>query len=123
MGISSRQVRERALQAYARGKGTQADIVDLYGVHQRTFRRWWRDYQASGRIEPRPRGHRRPALSDEEMRQLEELLRQTPDLTLMEMRTVLGQTCSLMAMHNATVRLGGRYKRNRSAPASKTAPR
>ena len=122
MGIATQQVRQRAIEAYRSGKGTQQHIADMFGIGLRTFARWWNQFQYHGQTAPRPRGHNPPALNEKEMKALDKLIQKHPDLTLAQMRDALGKDCSLVAIHYATLRLDWRYKKSRYVPVSKTDP-
>ena len=122
MGIASQEVRQRAIEAYRSGQGTQQQIAKVFGVGLRTFTRWCSEFRHHGQLAPKPRGHNPPALNEREMEALDRLLRAQPDLTLSQMREALGKTCSVVAIHNATVRLNWRYKKSRYVRASKTDP-
>lgn len=122
MSIAPEEVRQRAIAAYRSKKGTQQQIANMFGIGLRTFARWWGQFQHHGQTAPKPRGHNPPALDENEMRKLDRLIRKRPDLTLAQMRDALGKDCSLVAMHNATVRLDWRYKKSRYERASKTGP-
>ena len=123
MGIASGEVRQRAIAAYEAGCGTQAHVAKLYGIDISTFQRWLQRYRQTGRAAPLPRGHNPAALDDSQMRQLDEFVQQTPDATLEQLRTVLGVTCSLVAIHNALKRLGYRYKKNATRQRTRTSRR
>ena len=122
MGIATQEVRQRAIEAYRSGKGTQQHIADMFGVSLRTFARWWEQYQHEGQLAPKPRGHNPPALDEKEMRALDRLIRKRTDLTLAQMRDALGKDCSLVAIHHATIRLNWRYKKSRYERVSETDP-
>jgi transposase len=111
MSISPKQIRERALAAHAAGQ-TQAEVARSYGVDITTFQRWLRRYRQSGQTAPLARGHRHAALEGAPLRRLEELVQQTPDATLEQLREKLGLSCSLVAIHNTLGRLGYRFKKN-----------
>lgn len=111
MSIIKEEIRQRAIAAYEAGQ-TQSTVAKCYGVDLATFKRWLKRYRETGRAAPLPRGHNPPALSPEEMQQLDQLLRAAPDATLAQLRGALGKTCSLVAIHKATKRLGYRYKKN-----------
>ncbi len=112
MGIANAQVRQRAINAYTSGKGTQKQVAELYGVDLSTFQRWLQRYRRSGRAEPLPRGHNPAALDEAQMQKLNTLVQETPDATLEQLRDALGLSCSIVAVHNALKRLGYRYKKN-----------
>ncbi len=112
MGIANTQVRQRAINAYMNGEGTQALVAKLYGIDLSTFQRWLRRYRNSGRAAPLPRGHNPPALNDVQMQELNTLVEQTPDATLAKLHHDMGLSCSIVAVHNALKRLGYRFKKN-----------
>lgn len=120
MGISSKEIRQRALKAYEEGLGSKSHIAKLYGVSARTFRRWWQEYETTGKTGPAPRGHNPRSLNEEEMQELNRLLEHHPDMTLEQLRTALGKTCTVVTIHNATKRLNWRYKKNGTCKRTKT---
>ena len=113
MSIASEEKRKLAIEAYRSGKGTQRQIAELFGVSFRTFCRWWRAYRDEGRTAPLPRGHNPPALDEETIRRLDELIEAHPDWTLEKLRDELGVDCTIVTIHNWAQRLGWRYKKNR----------
>ena len=120
MGISSTEIRKLAITAYEKGIGTQAQVAKMYGVDLSTFQRWLQRFRQSGRAAPLPRGHNPPALNDEKMRQLDQVVQQSPDTTLKELREILEVECSEVAIHNALKRLGYRYKKNASGQRTRS---
>ena len=120
MEIANAQVRQRAINAYLDGEGTQALVAKLYGVDLSTFQRWLQRYRKTGRAAPLPRGHNPPALNDAQMQQLNILVRQTPDVTLEQLRDAMDLNCSIVAVHNALKRLGYRYKKNATRQRART---
>ncbi|MBN2563225.1 MAG: helix-turn-helix domain-containing protein [Phycisphaerae bacterium] len=78
MSIATQEVRQRAIEAYRSGKGTQQQIARAFGIGLRTFARWLAQYRDHGQIAPRPRGHNPPALNEKEMRQLDRLIQKQP---------------------------------------------
>ena len=120
MGIASGEVRQRAIDAYEDGKGSQAQVARFYGIDISTFQRWLQRYRRSGRAGPLPRGHNPAALDTAQMQQLDELVQQTPDATLEQLLDALGVHCSTVAIHNALKRLGYRYKKNATGQRTRT---
>lgn len=118
MGISSAEIRKRALDAYQTGDYTQAKVAAIFRVSARTFQRWLKKYQEQGSTEPGQRGHRVAVYHGADLRRLDRLIAQHPDATLEELRELTGQSCSLMAVQRAVVRLGYRLKK-RCRPANK----
>ncbi len=122
MGIATEGIRQRAIEAYQAGEGTQAQIAVMYRVTVRTFRRWWRQYRQSGTFAPAPRGHRPAAYQGRDLEALDRALSRCPDTTLEQLREQTGVVCSIMAVQRATLRLHWRYKKSRYARVSKTGP-
>ena len=122
MSIATEEVRQRAIEAYRSGKGAQHQIASMFGISLRTFSRWLEQFRHHGQTAPKPRGHNPAALNEKEMRKLDRLIQRRSDLTLAQMRNALGKDCSLVAIHNATIRLGLRYKKSRYERVNKTDP-
>jgi transposase len=122
MGIATEGIRQRAIEAYQAGTGTQAQIASMYRVTLRTFARWWRQYQRNGTFAPAPRGHRPAAYQGRDLEALDRALSRRPDATLEQLREQIGVACSIMAVHRATLRLDWRYKKSRYERVSKTGP-
>ena len=76
-----------------------------------TFQRWLQRYRQSGLAAPLPRGHNPAALNEEQMLQLDRLVRQRSDATLGQLLEGLGASCSIVAVHNALKRLDYRLKK------------
>jgi transposase len=120
MGIATSDVRARAIAAYEAGNGSQAEIARFYGVDLSTFQRWLQRYRQSGLAAPLPRGHNPPALTEDQMLQLDSLVQKRSDATLEQLRESLGATCSLVAIHNTLKRLGYRFKKNSAGQRART---
>jgi len=112
MTISSSDIRERALKAYAKGRSTQTEIASMYGISTRTFQRWYKQYEEKGSTQPGKRGHRTAAYSGDDLVRLDRIVSKHPDATLEELRELTGKTCSIMAVQRALVRLGYSLKKN-----------
>jgi transposase len=122
MTIATEEVRQRAIAAHEAGQ-TQSQVAKCYGIDIATFQRWLKRYRETGRAAPLPRGHNPPALNESEMHQLDQLVQATPDATLEQLRSALGKTCSLVAIHTALGRLDYRYKKNSSGQRTRTSRR
>lgn len=122
MSIATQDIRQRAIAAYESGSSTVSHIAKLFQVHRSTLHRWVQRYKTTGQTVPLPRGHNPPALNVEDMQKLEEMLQANSDMTLSKMRDALGKSCSLTAIHFATLRLNWRYKKSRYERVSKTDP-
>ena len=122
MGIATEGIRQRAIDAYQAGEGTQAQIAVMYRVTLRTFGRWWRQYRQSGTLAPEPRGHRQAVYQGRDLEALDRAVTRCPDTTLAQLREQTGKTCSIMAVHRATLRLYWHFKKSRYERVSKTDP-
>lgn len=122
MRIAMEGIRQRAIEAYQAGEGTQAQVARMYRITLRTFVRWWRQYRQSGTFAPAPRGHRPAVYQGRDLEALDRALYRHPDATLAQLREQTGMTCSIMAVHRATLRLDWHYKKSRYERVSKTAP-
>lgn len=109
MAIASEEIRRRALQAHEAGEHPET-IARVLGVGERSVYRWILQSK-SGQVGPRPRGHKACALNQEQMDKLDELVKQTPDMTLEELKQALGVTCHISTIHRTLARLGYRYKK------------
>ena len=115
-------VRERMLAGYDAKLGTQQEVARMFGVGRQCLSELLRQRRTTGAIAPRHGGGHPPAFSGRKLEKLRELVRQQPDITLAELRRRTGVVCSLVAVHNALVRLDLRFKKSRSMPANKTDP-
>jgi transposase len=121
MSIATRDIRRRAIEAYQKGKSTQARIAQFYRVDIRTFQRWLARFSATGESAPQPRGHRLALFRGDRLAALDRLVQDRQDATLEELRIASKLSGSIMAVKRALDRLGYRYKKKRSMPANKTA--
>jgi transposase len=121
MSIATQDIRRRAIEAYKKGKGTQAGIAHSYNVDIRTFQRWLARFATTGESAPRTRGHRLALFRGERLAALDQLVQDRPDSTLEELRAASEVNGSIMAVKRALDRLGYRYKKN--APRQRTRPR
>ena len=116
-------LRERMLQAYDAQLGNQDQIAKMFGVSRKCLCDLLRLRRQSGSLTPKPHGGgRKAAYTGRALERLRELVEQQPDATLEELRERTRVACSLVAVHNALVRLDLRFKKSRSTPASKIAP-
>ena len=66
-----------------------------------------------GTLEPQTyRCGRRPILTDEQRKQLAEIVRKTPDVTLKQLRVQLGVKCCLQVIWDALNKIGFTYKKS-----------
>jgi transposase len=120
MTIATKEIRELAVKAYLKGKWSMQHVGELYGVHYKTIMRWVNDYLFEGRLEPRPRGHMSPAFSKDEREALSSLVEEKNDLTLDQLRKLLGKECTVATVHNTLKALGFKHKKKRYERVNKT---
>jgi transposase len=82
MRALSTDLRCRAVDAYRRGEGSQADIARRFAITDRTLRRWLRRRDATGALDPAPHaGGRPPAVREGDRALITGWLADEPDLT------------------------------------------
>ena len=121
MRTLSLDLRERLLLAYDAEEGTREEIAERFGVSLGMVKKLLQQRRRTGDI--RARHHfsgRKPKILARHRRKLSRLLVQRPDLTLAELRTAAGLSCSLPAIHYVLAALNLTYKKRHSAPASRS---
>jgi len=121
MSIATPEIRKLVVNAYLDGRATQQQLADLLGFHRTAISRWIREYKKDGKLVPETRGHKGRAFSPEEQDQLVALVKSSPRLTLEEIRSTLGKSCSLMAVHRELKRLGFRMQKNAEGTRTRVA--
>ena len=83
----SLELRARIVDAVERQIGSKGKTADLFGVHESFIYKLLRQKRERGDIAPLPHGGgARAKLSEDQLRQLPELVAATPDATLDELR-------------------------------------
>jgi len=118
MRTASEEIRGIVVKACETGSASREQLVEIFGYSLRTIARWVAESRRSGRTTPLPKGHRPPAFSLEERRELAAFIEGAPDATLAEIRERFGKTCSLVAVWRTVAKLGYVFKKN---PAGKRA--
>lgn len=107
-------LRERVLDAYDRGEGTQEELAQIFRVSSRWIQKLLARRRRTGSIEPRPYGGGRQAvITGEQVEQLRDTVRLKPDATLAELRQALGVDGSIMCVFRALKRLDITRKKSR----------
>src|SRR6476646_78147 len=119
----STDLRERALDAYEGGEGSQSEVARRYRIGERTLSAWLRTAREEGRRSPRPpRGGRAPLGGEREA--LAGLVAERNDATLAEYADRLAERTgvrrSASALCRALKALGLVRKKRRSRPPSGT---
>lgn len=127
MKAYSNDLRRKIVAAYERGRRSQREIADLFGVSPATVRNFVRRKRECGSPDALPRGGGAPVRIDDEARaELRQLIASSPDATLEEAREHLereaGVSVGLSAVCRALAKLGLPRKKSRSTPLSATRP-
>jgi transposase len=115
----SQDLRDRVLAACDKGMKTR-QVATVFGVCSSWVRRIKQRRRERGETGPRPMGGATVVKIDKT--RLAELVRQTPDATLRELREKLGAVCSEPAICVALKRMRLPLKKRRSTRRSRTGP-
>ena len=125
MKAYSTDLRQKIIEAYQRGQGTQRAIAELFGVSVSFVEKLLQRYRTTGHVAAKAHGggqkRRLDASGDQHLRAW---IRQQPDLTLAELRAKarqeLGVTLGLATLWRALKRLGLTRKKRPSRRAKVT---
>ena len=118
-------LREKLLQAYAQGLGSQRALAVLFGVSRSFVEKLLQRRRTTGEITPRPHaGGRRPACDATTFGLVRQWVRENPDATLEELALQLRQQCglrvSISTISRLLTRAGLPRQKRHSMPASGT---
>jgi transposase len=121
----SADLRIRVIRAIEAGLSRNA-AARRFGVSIASAVRWMDAYLRTGRTSPKPRGgDRRSGRIEAQAELLLAAVRETPDITLAELRERLiaerGETFALSTIHDFYRRHGITFKKRRRTPASRGA--
>ena len=105
----SQDLRDRVLRAYDRGMKTKW-IAETFQVSRSWARRVNQRRRETGETTHRPMGS--PGVTIVDRAQLASLVREHPDATLAELRTLLGVQCALSTLCQALKQMGFSFKKN-----------
>ena len=111
MKTASPEMRFIVIKAYQAGIPRQ-QLAYIVGYHLNSVSRWIREFNQAERLEARPRGHRASIFSDDDIKELTELIQRNVDMTLEEIREHFSKKCSLNAIHKRVKALGVVFKKN-----------
>lgn len=98
----SMDLRQRVAQAVDRREGSLRQLARRFCVGLSFVSRLLRRRRQAGTLAPKPHGGgQRPALDEQALLRLRQLLQEQPDATLQELRDRLAVPCSLMAVWRA----------------------
>jgi transposase len=97
----SMDIRNRVIQKHYEGK-SMIEIARELSVKKTFVYDMLELYRKTGSVEPKPHtGGRKPTIDDELLSQIEALVIETPDITLQEIKDVLGLTISISIICDA----------------------
>jgi transposase len=122
MATLSLDLRERIVTAYDKGEGTRDQIAQRFCVSLGMVKKLLQQRSKTGCLKPRHHLSGRKKLIVAEHRiAIRKHLKRKPDMTLAELREVLGLECTLHAIHYVLVDMGLTYKKRRFVQPNKTA--
>ena len=103
--------------------GSSIEVAEQFDCSESWVRRLIQRRRETGSLAPRPpklpNNHK---LNDDDLDQLQKLIRQTPDMTLAELAAALGNKVSIPTIWRATKALKLTLKKKVSTPRSRIAP-
>lgn len=123
MNSYSRDLRERVVNASQDRATKQAEIAATFGVCVSTIQAWCKRFEATGNVEPLPRGHEQPLIKDEQAAVVQAVVDQLPEATLAQYcdawEQATGQRVSVPTMCRALQRFDRPRKKKTTAAAER----
>jgi transposase len=124
----SLDLRQRVMQAYESGMGSQREIAATFGVSHSFVEKLVQRVRQTGSVAARQQGGGPPPrITSEVMDHLRHLVQLQPDISLAELVAHLAQDCDVHVGHSAVCRalkkLGLARKKSAYTPANATRPR
>lgn len=112
-------VRERIVKCYDRQEGTRDQVAQWFGVSLGLVKKLLQQRRRIGDLSSQHhRAGRKPKILSHHRQQFQRLIKEQPDMTLAELRTVTGLNCSLPAICYVLAKMGLTYtSRQRAEPA------
>ena len=115
-------LRQRIVEAYLTGGSSKQQIANRFSVSVSVVKKLISQWHKLGTIEPQYQTvGRKPAFSQEQLQELNQLVENRCDITLAEIQEYFSGRvdCSIVAIHNTLKRLKWDYKKNRYMRLSK----
>jgi transposase len=114
MKTLSNDLRERIVASYDRGDGTRAQIAARYDVSEGMVKKLLQQRRRTGDLAPRHRfSGAKPKITPAHQQHLRRLIRESPDMTLEELRDAIGVMCTPQAVHYVLQKRGLPLKKRR----------
>ena len=124
MEAYSMDLRSRVVNSYLAQEGSQADLAEQFKVSERWVQSLLRQVRESGSLEPLPHGGGRPrVISFDKEAVLLQVIAETPDASLDELRERCDIKGSRMCIARAFKRLNITRKKSRSSARNSKIPR
>jgi transposase len=121
MATLSVDLRQRILASYDNDEGTRDQIARRFRVSLGMVKKLLQQRRHTGCIKPRHHlAGRKPLILSAHRQAMRQQLKRKPDLTLAELRELVGLNCTLPAIHYVLVDMGLTYKKRHSAPVSRS---
>ncbi len=119
----TKEERELVIKIYGKEKNC-AKIARMFGVHRSTIRHLVHQMEETGSVEPQTfkRG-RKPSLSEQDIRRIDELIQKQPDITLPEIRETLNLPVTTETIRQKVIGLGYTYKKKSLHAEERERPR
>jgi len=123
MGTLSLDLRRRIVAAYDRGDGTRQQIADRYDVSLGMVKKLLQQRRRTGDIGAQHhRSGRAKTITDEHRARLRQLVADTPDISLEELRAAIDVDCTVQAIFYALKGMDLTLKKRLSCQPNTTAP-
>lgn len=113
----SLDLRQRIINAYERGEGSQAHLAERFSVSLSTVERLLRQWRSTGSLDPQRQGGSQSRITDEERARVHAWVRAESDLTQDELAvrftTAAGRPVSRRTMGRLRAALGHSRKKSR----------
>ena len=121
MATLSLDLRERILHSYDHEEGTRENIAKRYRVSLGMVKKLLQQRRNTGSIKARHHlAGRKPVILPKHRIAIRRELKRKSDLTLVELRDILGLTCTIQALHYVLIKMGLTYKKRRCVRPNKT---
>ena len=85
------ELRDKAVQTYLKGKGSQKEIANIFGIGLSSLRRYLRQYEESGDLTPKTHPGRPPMLGEGDLQRIKDWVEARPDIELKELCALVEQ--------------------------------
>lgn len=106
------EIRLQVIKSVTTKKLTPLQALEIFEISRDTLTRWLREYKKTGKFTPSCSSGRPRKLSEEQIHELETLIKQQPDITLEELLEKTNYDVCIATIHNALRDAGFIFKKN-----------